>query len=127
MKRENAALSAEIAELKGEKAKSAPIRYSIEETSVVSSLDEFSLVLSQNTPNPFSSSTDIEVSVPSSVSTAILLVHDMNGKQIKRVNIPSRGVSHISVTSDGLTEGTYIYSLLANGKVVATKKMIYIK
>lgn len=124
VKRENAALSAEIAELKGEKVKSAPIRYSMEEASMVSSVDDFSLVLSQNTPNPFSSSTDIEVSVPSSVSTAILLVHDMNGKQIKRVNIPSRGVSHISVTSEGLTEGIYIYSLLANGKVVATKKMI---
>lgn len=91
----------------------------IDETEVLS--------LAQNKPNPFSESTTIEVTVPENTSTAAIFIYDMSGKQEKQISIVERGKVAISVTSEGLTPGMYLYSLIADGKVVSTKKMILTK
>lgn len=85
------------------------------------------LSLGQNDPNPFSEQTSIEVSVPESVTSATLLIFDMQGKQVKRIDIADRGTSRITVMGQGLPEGMYLYSLVADGKVVKTRKMILSK
>ena len=85
------------------------------------------LSLGQNNPNPFSEQTSIEVCVPEAVAAAALLIFDMQGKQVKKIDIDARGTSRITVTGQGLTEGMYLYSLIADGKVVQTKKMILSK
>ena len=85
------------------------------------------LSLSQNRPNPFSESTTIEVTVPESTRTAAIFIYDMSGKQEKQISISERGKVSVSVTSEGLTPGMYLYSLIADGKVVSTKKMILTK
>lgn len=85
------------------------------------------LSLGQNDPNPFSEQTSIEVSVPESVTSAALLFFDMQGKQVKRIDISDRGTSRITVMGQGLPEGMYLYSLVADGKVVKTRKMILSK
>lgn len=85
------------------------------------------LSLGQNDPNPFSEQTSIEVSVPESVTSATLLIFDMQGKQVKRIDISDRGTSRITVMGQGLPEGMYLYSLVADGKVVKTRKMILSK
>lgn len=96
-------------------------------TTSINTKDEAILSLSQNNPNPFSTSTSIEVSMPEQIKTAVLFIYDMSGKQIKRIDITERGSSCIPVTSEGLSEGMYLYSLIADGKVVGTKKMILVK
>lgn len=85
------------------------------------------LSLGQNNPNPFSEQTSIEVSVPEAVATATLLIFDMQGKQVRKIDIDERGIFRITVTDQGLTEGMYLYSLVADGKVVQTRKMILSK
>ena len=85
------------------------------------------LSLGQNNPNPFSEQTSIEVSIPENVSAAALLIFDMQGKQVKKIDIDERGKFRITVTGQGLTEGMYLYSLIADGKVVQTRKMILSK
>ena len=85
------------------------------------------LSLGQNNPNPFSEQTSIEVSVPEAVATATLLIFDMQGKQVRKIDIDERGIFRITVTGQGLTEGMYLYSLIADGKVVQTRKMILSK
>lgn len=85
------------------------------------------LSLSQNRPNPFSESTTIEVTVPESTRTAAIFIYDMSGKQEKQISISERGKVAVSVTSEGLIPGMYLYSLIADGKVVSTKKMILTK
>lgn len=85
------------------------------------------LSLSQNRPNPFSESTTIEVTVPESTRTAAIFIYDMSGKQEKQISISERGKVSVSVTSEGLIPGMYLYSLIADGKVVSTKKMILTK
>ena len=67
------------------------------------------------------------MSIPESIHSAALFIYDMSGKQIKRIDISERGISHVSVTSEGLTEGMYLYTLVADGKMVGTKKMILTK
>lgn len=125
VKAENATLKDEIAALKGGKDIRAKAR--TPETTSIETADEAILSLSQNNPNPFSEQTSIEVSVPESVHAASLYIYDMSGKQIKRIDIMERGITRISVTSEGLTEGMYLYSLIADGKVAGTKKMILTK
>lgn len=125
VKVENTTLKEEIATLKGGKEMQAKERTS--EASSIETADEAVLSLSQNNPNPFSEQTSIEVSVPESIHAAFLFIYDMSGKQIKRIDIIERGTISICITSEGLTEGMYLYSLIADGKVAGTKKMILTK
>jgi hypothetical protein len=85
------------------------------------------LSVSQNRPNPFTDKTTIELSIPESVSKASLFIYDMSGKQIDRIDIADRGTTNVSITSTGLTEGMYLYSFVADGKIVSTKRMILTK
>ena len=82
------------------------------------------LSLAQNKPNPFSERTTIEVTIPESTTNAALFIYDMNGKQVKQINITERGKTNVSITSEGLEPGMFLYSLIADGKIVSTKKMI---
>ncbi|MBQ9362459.1 MAG: T9SS type A sorting domain-containing protein [Bacteroidaceae bacterium] len=97
------------------------------EATAINTVDEAVLSLAQNNPNPFSESTSIEVSVPQSVRSANLFIYDMSGKMLKRITITGRGTSRVPVTAEGLTEGMYLYTLVADGKVAGTKKMILAK
>ena len=85
------------------------------------------LSLSQNDPNPFSERTTISLTVPENINTAAVFFYDMSGKQIDKRMITERGKTQISVTSADFTEGMYLYSLIADGKVIATRKMILTK
>lgn len=127
IKTENDHLKTALSELQGEGLYHAKTRKSVEMTTSINTADEAILSLSQNKPNPLSTSTSIEVSVPEYVKTAALFIFDMSGKQIKCIDITERGSSCIPVTSDGLADGMYLYSLVADGKVVGTKKMILVK
>lgn len=86
-----------------------------------------SAALYQNTPNPFTESTIIECEIPSNIKTALLYIYDMNGRQIDSIGITGRG--HTSVTIDGgsLAAGMYLYSLIADGNVIDTRRMILTK
>ena len=49
----------------------------------------------------------------------------MQGKQIKNFNIaPSFGYSSLTIQGGSMNAGMYMYTLIANGKEVDTKKMI---
>ena len=124
LKAENQNLTKEVALLKGETKSEAKTR---NEATAINTVDEAVLSLAQNNPNPFSESTSIEVSVPQSVRSASLFIYDMSGKMLKRIAVTGRGTSRVPVTAEGLTEGMYLYTLIADGKVVGTKKMILAK
>ena len=85
------------------------------------------LSLGQNNPNPFSETTSIEVCVPDGITTANLFVYDMSGAQVEKIDITERGTTRISFSGTGLKEGMYLYSLVADGRVVGTKKMVLTK
>ena len=82
------------------------------------------LSLAQNKPNPFGTSTTIEVSIPEDVQTAFIYVYDLTGKKLQQIDIAARGKQAVTLNAATLTDGMYLYSLIADGKVVETKRMI---
>jgi hypothetical protein len=83
-----------------------------------------SIILQQNLPNPFSESTLINYNIPAEVSEAKLLFYDLNGHIIKELIIEERGESKLTVYGTNLKTGIYTYSLIADGELIATKKMV---
>ncbi|MBQ4525091.1 MAG: T9SS type A sorting domain-containing protein, partial [Bacteroidaceae bacterium] len=84
-------------------------------------------MLKQNNPNPFTENTVIEYALPETVQTANLYIYDMNGKQIEQIALTERGESSVTVNGGQLAAGMYLYSLIADGKVIDTKRMILTK
>ncbi|MCG8697090.1 MAG: T9SS type A sorting domain-containing protein [Bacteroidales bacterium] len=82
--------------------------------------------LYQNTPNPSNNGVEIKYYVPESTSDAKLLVYDLNGKLYKNYSIKSKGINSVEITKNELNAGTYLYTLLVDGKKAATKKMVII-
>jgi len=52
------------------------------------------------------------------------LFYDSNGKLINTVSIKERGNSQLNVFANDLSTGIYTYTLVADGQIVATKKMV---
>jgi len=81
-------------------------------------------LLYQNTPNPFSQNTTIKCYIPSSAINANIFVYDMQGTQIKKVQINGNGNQNITIQGSELKAGMYMYTLIIDGKEIGTKKMI---
>ena len=84
-------------------------------------------VLDQNIPNPFNTSTRIGYYLPTTIASASLYVYDMNGVQLKSYLIAERGKGNITIQGSELNAGMYLYALIADGKVIDTKRMILTK
>jgi hypothetical protein len=80
--------------------------------------------MSQNEPNPFTHETVVKYILPTTISTAFMAVYDLSGKQITTFPINDRGSASVVLTSDKLAAGIYIYSIVADGKVVDSKRLI---
>jgi hypothetical protein len=83
--------------------------------------------LFQNTPNPFTVNTEIRFDIPERTTSAKLLIHDMQGAEIKSYSISIKGIGSIIIQGSELPAGMYMYTLLVNNRVVDTKKMILTK
>jgi hypothetical protein len=80
--------------------------------------------LSQNAPNPFDQSTEIAYYLPESTQNAVLSIYNMNGNQLKKYVIDQMGQGTITINASELKSGMYLYSLIADGKEIDTKRMI---
>lgn len=90
----------------------------------VNSIMDQKAQLKQNKPNPFNSSTTIECSLPESVASAFICVYDLQGSQVIRLDIHERGTVNTVIDASSLRPGMYIYSLIADGIEVDSKRMI---
>ena len=115
-------MASELAELKEElNANSNP-------TSIENTASDIDMVkMDQNKPNPFSESTVIGLNIPEKAQKANIYIYDMSGKQVKNINVEDRGNTSITVYASDLNAGMYIYSLVIDGKVCVTRKMIVTK
>jgi len=78
--------------------------------------------LYQNEPNPFSQSTRIRYFLPQEVQSAFIYIFNMQGALIK--SLPANAVGSLTIEASELAPGMYIYSLIADGKEVDSKRMI---
>lgn len=80
--------------------------------------------LLQNQPNPFSEETVIGYTTPEGTASANILVFNMNGVLLMSVDVSDLGTGKITIRGEQLTPGMYIYSLIADGREIDTKRMI---
>lgn len=71
-----------------------------------------------------SSETTVSYRLPSGSKSAELLVCDLSGQVKKVVNVPKGKSNSFSFPTDGLENGIYMYSLIVDGDVYATKRMV---
>jgi|GEM_PF-1053646 len=83
--------------------------------------------LFQNAPNPFSAETKIKFFLPETVQNATLNIYDMQGSPVLDVQISERGQAAYTLDGNLLSNGMYLYSLIADGKEVGVKRMILTK
>jgi hypothetical protein len=83
--------------------------------------------LQQNAPNPFNQSTQIKYYLPATVKTAYLCIYDLQGTQLKQTAIQERGEGVQTLYGSELKPGIYLYTLIADGQEVDTKRMILTK
>jgi hypothetical protein len=85
-------------------------------------------ILYQNTPNPFSGGgTKISYFLPENTSGATMVFFDMYGNKLQETQLTQTGMGVINLNPTRLSSGVYTYSLIINGTVVDTKKMVYQK
>ena len=82
------------------------------------------IILDQNSPNPFSEETFINYTIPSGVSKAIIMIYDNLGQVLRTVVINDRGQGSLHIYAEKLSSGIYSYSLIADGKTIDSKQMV---
>ncbi len=92
-------------------------------TIAAGTFDKKEFTLAQNTPNPFSAQTTIRYSLPAGVKNGTIGIFDLNGRMQQQYN-GLNGSSQLIIDGNTLQPGIYIYSLLAEGQEVISKRMI---
>ena len=83
-----------------------------------------SAFLAQNVPNPFSAATEIKYQLPKGTQKATIGIHDMNGKEIKLIQLSTATSGSITIQGGDLQPGMYWYTLVIDGKYFDGKKMV---
>lgn len=81
-------------------------------------------LLGQNIPNPFESNTIIPFRIPKNCADASILFTEISTGRIVRVIPVSCGETQLSIDAGMLSSGTYSYSLIVDGELVATRQMV---
>jgi len=81
-------------------------------------------ILYQNSPNPFTESTRVEYQLQENVQNAQICIYDLNGSQLKSYPVNPASAGSLIIKDNEFKPGTYIYSLIADGQVVDTKRMV---
>jgi hypothetical protein len=79
--------------------------------------------LHQNFPNPTSKGTLIKYELTDEVVNSSIMIYDLQGKQLKRIPL-NKNADSIEIQANELPPGIYLYSLVANGKEIDTKRMV---
>ncbi len=87
-------------------------------------LNNNAVVLEQNIPNPFADQTTITYTIPADAGFAQIVFYDAQGKMIRLVDITEKGKGQLNVFAGDLSTGIYTYSLIVDGKVIDTKRMV---
>ena len=83
--------------------------------------------LKQNAPNPFNSNSIIGYYLPPTAGNAQIQITDMTGRKMQTVALNGRGPGQIVIAAGTLSSGTYVYTLIVDGRNVASKQMILTK
>jgi hypothetical protein len=85
---------------------------------------DFKNALYQNSPNPFNKNTQIEYFLSEITQNAMINIYDMNGSQLKSIPLNQKGKGSITINGSEFKAGMYMYSLIADGQLIDTKRMV---
>ncbi len=85
-------------------------------------------ILSQNYPNPFNPSTTIKYALHIHGKVSIK-IYDVTGKLVTTLvdKFQDANTYNVEFNADNLSSGVYFYSLVIDGNIIDTKKMVYLK
>lgn len=82
--------------------------------------------LEQNTPNPFSNTTQIRYALPAGTTGASINVYDLNGRLLRSYPLTDLEGA-ITINGADYPGGAYLYDLLVGGRQVDVKRMVLSK
>jgi uncharacterized coiled-coil protein SlyX len=87
------------------------------------------IILEQNNPNPFSDQTTITYYIPENVTgTPELIITASSQSQIlKKIDLRKGTPTQLTVSAADFNTGVYVYSIIIENQVLASKKFIIIK
>jgi hypothetical protein len=81
--------------------------------------------ISSNYPNPFANETEVDLFIENNVKNAKIVIYDLDGSTISSHKINERGINtKFKITKKNLSSGVYFYTLITDGIVIGTQKMI---
>ncbi|MFZ5555073.1 MAG: tail fiber domain-containing protein [Bacteroidota bacterium] len=87
--------------------------------------DVKSIILDQNVPNPFAEQTTITFTLTEGVQKAQMLFYNLEGKLINSVDLSNAaGKGQLNVFANDLSNGIYTYTLVVDGQIIDTKRMV---
>lgn len=84
-------------------------------------------ILFENTPNPFTTDTEVKFKIPQVYSTARLVIYNLQGLELRVYNIYQSGNSSVIVQGTEFPAGMYLYSLFVDNVLIDTKRMVLTK
>ncbi len=75
------------------------------------------------TPNPVSAGTPIRMTIPDGKGNREVSVNSLNGEQVYSTNVES-GITDISIPTQNLLSGIYLFTLTEDGNIIDSCKMI---
>lgn len=80
--------------------------------------------LGQSVPNPHAMQTTIPYYIPAESGTAQIIFTDELGRTVNTVEIISKGKGQLTILTSQLEDGIYNYSLVIDGELISTRKMV---
>jgi hypothetical protein len=89
----------------------------------INDLTANTVLMDQNFPNPSNGLTTIRFYVDGKFKNKTIVLKDLSGRIIHAYNL-TEGEDHIKIDVASLQQGLYYYSLVIDGKIMSTKKMV---
>jgi hypothetical protein len=77
-----------------------------------------------NQPNPFGDRTLIRYFIPEKANIAEIKITNLEGQLIRSIPLETMGPGQVQIDATNLSAGMYLYSLLVDGQLIATEKMV---
>ena len=97
---------------------------SLSQPTVPNSVSSTNAQLLQNEPNPFNLKTSIRYSVETGFNSGNIYIFDLQGKEKLNFELSDNGNNSVEISAGQLEPGMYIYSLVIDGNIIDSKRMI---
>lgn len=103
------------------------IRKSLQQCCSSSNLEAEDAYLLQNSPNPVVDQSQIRYFVPENMTNARVEIADLKGIVLQSYELEEMGLNQVSIDTQSLGTGNYVYTLYVDGAIVDSRIMVVTK